>query len=93
MDNKTTWKKFILRWLCGFQDSSEADNERAKEWENKLSSLEQDTRAKRALYSLLLIILCFGVALYLFWSLWTYSYPYGGSRLTDYCNATVEFTI
>ena len=82
-----------MKWFCGFHDANEQENDKALAWENKLSSLEQDPRVKKVLYILMIVVIAFGIVMYIFWSLWKYPYPNGGSSLTEHCNETLGYTV
>ena len=91
--DRQTWSKrqrlraWFLRWLCGVGAANETETQQADEWERKLSNLNQNPLAQKALYALLVVVLCFGIVLYCFWSLWTYGYPNGGSNDVGYCES------
>lgn len=67
--------KKVLNYICGFHqhgDIDDAKEEALRKHMEKVASLKQNKYAKIGLNIGLVIILCIGIFLYIFWSFWTY---------------------
>ncbi|KAK2153547.1 hypothetical protein LSH36_293g02003 [Paralvinella palmiformis] len=73
---KQSCKDFMYNWICGISrhgNQNEIANLEARKREAIVSDLEQSRGEKICLYCMLVLILCCGVFLYCFWSLWKYN--------------------
>ena len=64
-----------MNYICGFHQHGEIDQEAEaalKKHMEKVASLRQNKYAKIGLNIGLVLILCIGTFLYIFWSVWKY---------------------